>query len=176
MFFSTGRSLRTHSSQSSPSVAISIVSRIAWSTRSGENGSAGSGSVGRAGSIVFILCNERDRRNGSSVDCLNRPLAVQVNRPYLSPFRALPVRARARRFQQGSFGRLRSDECRRTNSTSDCLPRLQVNRVPTPRDFSPLNRQTFGQMRTRNRQPHNRGVAFLRLPRAHLDFSLSPCR
>src|SRR5438552_6850698 len=63
IFLSTGRSSRTHSSQSSPSVAISIVSRIAWSARSGKNGSAGSGSLGRAGSIVFdftyLTCDSR---------------------------------------------------------------------------------------------------------------------
>ena len=41
--------------QSSPAVAISMFSRIALPWRSGENGSAGSGSVGRAGSIGFSL-------------------------------------------------------------------------------------------------------------------------
>ena len=66
IFFSTGAACAQHSSRFSPSVAISIVSRIGWSARSGKNGSAGSGSVGRAGSMVFdyLLFNVRSERSG----------------------------------------------------------------------------------------------------------------
>jgi len=63
-FFSTGRSLHTHSLQSSPSVAISIVSKMVWSARSEKNGSAGSGSVGRAGSMALYLSNVLSLRSG----------------------------------------------------------------------------------------------------------------
>ena len=66
IFIRVGRSLRTHSSQSSPSVAISIVSKIAWSAGSGKKGSAGSGSFGRAGSIVFLYLTCENRAAAAS--------------------------------------------------------------------------------------------------------------
>src|SRR3954471_13617 len=90
------------------------------------------------------------------------------------PLRALPVPARARRFQQGLFGRLHSDECRPTNSMTDCPPRLRANKTLTRLDFSPPSRQTSGRMRTRNRHLCTPEVAFLRSPRAQLGFALSP--
>jgi hypothetical protein len=114
-YSSTPVSLRTHSSQSSPSVAISIVSKIGWSARSGKNGSAGSESAGRAGSIVFwlslyLMCQAR-----AVVVCRCSLHAGQKAAATVSLLRVPPVPARARRFQQGSFGRLHSDECRRAN-------------------------------------------------------------
>src|SRR4029079_12882933 len=92
------------------------------------------------------------------------------------PLRALPVPARARRFRQGLFGLLHSDECRPANSMKDRPPRLRANKTLMRLDVSPLRRQTCARMRTRNRHPYNPEVAFLRSPRAQLAFALSPYR
>src|SRR4026208_2108599 len=104
-----------------------------------------------------------------------KPGVTQMG-PVARPLRALPVPARARRFQQGLFARLHSDECRPANSMKDCPPRLRLNKTLTRLDFLPLGRQTSGRMRTRNRHPYNPEVAFLRSPRAQLGFALSPYR
>src|SRR6516164_7875265 len=102
--------------------------------------------------------------------------SIRITTASAPPLRAPPVRARARRFQQGSFGRLHSDECRRPNSRRDYLPLFRVNTAPTLHDFSLPNQRTFGQTRRHNRPPRSLGIEFLRSPHAHLDFSLLPCR
>src|ERR1043166_4093969 len=71
------------------------------------------------------------------------PGVTEIIRP---PLRARQAPTRARRFQQGSFGRRRSDEYRPPNSTTDCLLPLRANRAPKQRDSLPLNHQTFGRM------------------------------
>src|SRR5215472_7098853 len=102
-----------------------------------------------------------------------KPGVTEITAP---PLRAPPVRARARRFQQGSVARLHSDECRRPNLRRDCLPLFRVNTAPTLHDFSPPNQRTFGQTRRHSPPPHTPGVEFPRSLRARLDFSLLPCR
>src|SRR4029453_10568848 len=92
------------------------------------------------------------------------------------PLRALRARARARRFRQESFGRLRLDEFHRTSSLRDSLPRSAGGTVRVPRRFWQRDRQTFCQTRKHIRRLRNWVVASRRSQLAHLDFALSPYR
>src|SRR5437762_2724497 len=189
IFIRVGRSLRTHSSQSSPSVAISIVSKIAWSARSWKKGSAGSGSFGRAGSIVFIYltCDTRAAVASDAVavaiDLNSRklsesiaPWAVRVNRPCFVRLPAQSVQAPARRSPPEFFGQQRWDGCRLANLARDPQRHRRGDTALTlPRSF-PQDQRTSFRMQKRSRLPHNWAPAFPRSLRAPPDFALSPCR
>ena len=164
-----------YSSQSSPSVAISMFSRIAFPPSNSKTDRPDRISRSCRVHLVFLFNVSSLRQWSPSYGRGDRPRSTAggSGEPPL-PFatsRATGSSTRQTFLEQGSFGRLHSDECRRASSMKGCrLLEATLSKL-RPLDFSSPSRKTFGQM-----QRHKWAFAFLRSPRAHLDFSLSPCR